>query len=333
MANFSKILQACNVFYNLAVFAKQKPFYMYHGTSSNNLPSILSQGLISNPDKKVWETDEYSSFDIPSRASVGGIYFTKNLRIAIYSANNATKDRSKESRIIIIAEIKPGSLLADEDIISSLAAGVRMPNASPSSMISCHLWSYLHVDPTNSDLISAQNHYIDNSVNVIKEKLEYEGKKLNSNLENRLKNIFEQGFKVALKRQVSHVDKHWYRDSVNTILHDNKVPFEEKIIQPDKGESEKEYNEYLDKITRVLRPLAISEIERSSGLRSGRVSQNVGYSGGNKIIGILKLPPLLSKDNNIEVIYETPGGIPEEVMNELIEQYSQSGYTFEIKRP
>lgn len=302
MSKAIKILQACDQFSRLVVLAKQKPIYMYHGTSSRNLPSILSQGLITDPSKKVWETDEYASFSMPSRASVGGIYFTKNILTAISSASNAVKNKEKENRIIIIAEIKPGSLFADEDAVPSGVAQVRMPNAAPHETFSSYLWAYLHVDPTNSDLISAQDLYINNSIQRIKETLKMNKvEELHPKLERRLKDLFEDGFFIALKRQVSHIDDYDYRRGIDRVLERGQ-----SIEKPNKDEAEREYSEYLDKITRILRNLAISEISREFGLRSGRTGQDVGYSGGNRIVGILKLSPVRSLDYKVEVIYEAP---------------------------
>jgi hypothetical protein len=330
MPKFSKILQACAQFSRLVVLAKQKPIYMYHGTSSKNLPSILSQGLITDPSKKVWETDEYASFSIPSRASVGGIYFTKNIKTAISSANNAIKDKEKENRIIIIAEIKPGSLYADEDLVPSAVSVVRMPEAVPNENISCYLWAYLYVDPTNSDLISAQDLYINNSIQRIKEELKMNKvEELHPKLERRLKDLFEEGFFIALKRQVSHINDYDYRRGIDRVLGRGQ-----SIEKPNKDEAEREYSEYLDRLTRLLRKLAISEISREYGLRSGRIAGDVRYSGGNRIVGILKLSPVKSLDYGVEVIYEAPGGIPEEAFNDFIAQYSeQMTKDFELIRP
>lgn len=330
MSKIVKLLKACEIFSQLVKSAKQKPIYMYHGTSAKNLSSILSQGLITDPNKKVWETDADASFSFPSRASVGGIYFTKNISTAISSASNSTKDKNNEDRIIVIAEIKPGSLFADEDSLPSSIAQVRMPEASPHETFSCYLWAYLHVDPTNSDLISAQDLYINNCIQRIKETLNLnKAEDLHPKLERRLRDLFEEGFQIALKRQVSHIDDYYYRSGIETVLERGQ-----KIDRPNKDEAEREYSEYMDRVTKILRKLAISEISREYGLRSGRVGGDVGYSGGNRIVGILKLSPVRSMDYGVEVIYEAPGGIPDEAFNDFMFQYSETKTKdFELKRP
>jgi len=307
------IIKACNNFYNLTVVAKQASIYMYHGTSIKNLPSILSQGLIANPKQKVWQTDVDASFTRPSRASVGGIYFTKNLLTAISSGGNAAKNNKNEI-IIIIAEIKPGSIFADEDTVPSLISRVKMPDASVHESISCYLWTYLNTDPNNPDLIAAKNLYINNSLYAINQELQNNKfNQLHPKLQERLSQILNDGFSIALQRQVSHVDPYWYKQSIERVL--GKDP---KIEQPNKNESEQKYSEYVNKITRLLRVLAISEISADYGLKSSRIEQNIGYSGGNKIVGIVKI----NRQNNIfEFIYEPPDGIPPEALNDFIEQY------------
>jgi hypothetical protein len=298
--------------------AKQQPIYMYHGTSSRNLSSILSEGLVINPKEKVWETDPYASFHNPSRASIGGIYFTKNLMTAISSSTNAVKDKYNENRIIVIGEIKPGSLMADEDTLPSSISQIRMPDAVPNESISCYLWADINNEPISADLISAKNLYIQTCINRIEEIL---GNKLHENLKNRLIEIFDEGFIIALKRQVSHVDPYWYKNSIERVLGRDK-----KIEQPSKDDAEEEYSNYLNKITRTLRVLAISEISGKNVLRSGRIEHNIKYSGGNKIVGILKLPPPYDKSpyKNIKIIYEPVGGIPQEALDDFINQYTNS---------
>lgn len=317
MKNYS-IINRCNYFYSLVAVAKQQPIYLYHGTSSRNLSSILSQGLVINPKEKVWETDPYASFDHPSRASIGGIYFTKNLMTAISSSMNAVKDRYNENRIIVIGEIKPGSLMADEDTLPSSISKIRMPDAMPNESISCYLWADINNESISADstLISAKNLYIQTCIDRIEEILG-----IHEKLKNRLIEIFDEGFIIALKRQVSHVDPYRYKKSIETVLGKDK-----EIEQPSKDDVEEEYSNYLNKITRILRVLAISEISRKNGLRSGRIEHNIKYSGSNKIVGILKLPPPYDKNpfKNITIIYEPIGGIPEEALDDFRNQYTNS---------
>lgn len=318
MSNIINILNFCNKFYQLAKRAKQKPIYMYHGTSYDNLQSILSQGLISNPINKVWQTDDAASFLFPSRTSVGGIYFTKNILTAISSASNASKGKHSKDGIIVIAEIKPNSLLADEDVLPSSLSQVRMPNAAPHEMISCYLWGYLHVDPTNPDLISAQDLYINICIQRIKESLKInEAQDLHPKLERRLKDLFQNGFNIALARQISHVDDYSYQSGISRVLERNQ-----NVEKPNKSDAEAAYRKYLDQVTKILKTFAISEISREYGLRSGRVDGNIGYYGGNRIVGILKL--FHAPSYKVEVIYEAEGGIPSEAFNHFIEEYSKN---------
>jgi hypothetical protein len=92
---------------------KQQRVIMYHGTSANNLNSILNNGLVPFPKKRVWDTDTYdndSGFDHPSKASIGGIYLTTNLLTATSASTKA-----KGNQLLVVLSIHPYSTVADED--------------------------------------------------------------------------------------------------------------------------------------------------------------------------------------------------------------------------
>lgn len=310
------ILKLCNNFYYLTTFAKQKPVYMYHGTGLKNLQSILSQGLVINPKEKVWGEDPYSSFNFPSRVSVGGTYFTKNLMTAISSSRNANKDK-KNDIIVIMAQLMPGSLLADEDSLPSAISQIRMPDAAPHESISCYLWADLHLDPNNADLLSAKKLYVNNCLDRIDQELEHNrAKKMHPSLKERMSEIFTDGFSIALQRQVSHIDDYHYKRCIETALGRDQF-----INQPSKSESEQKYSEYLDKITRALRILALSEISAPYGIKPARIEHDIGYSGKNKIIAIFRISAAMG-NKEYEIIYQDPEGIPPEAMEDFISQYN-----------
>ena len=94
----------------------RKPAVMYHGTSSSNLRSILKQGIIPDPQEKVWATDPDISPHSFSRASLGGSYWSNNLMTATSASTTSTyQAHFGGSAIMVVAQISEGSAFADED--------------------------------------------------------------------------------------------------------------------------------------------------------------------------------------------------------------------------
>jgi len=89
----------------------------YHGTSSKHLKSILSNGLMVNTKEKSWESDPDSGVFTPDRTSYGGVYLTQSFTLASSSAWRSSV-KFKGHPIIVILELHPRNLVADEDSIS-----------------------------------------------------------------------------------------------------------------------------------------------------------------------------------------------------------------------
>lgn len=313
------------MFYTLA---KQQPIYMYHGTSYRNLSKILSEGLSVSPKNKVWETDPYASFNHPSRASLKGIYFTKNLMTGIQSAGNSNKEDRRGDKIIVIAQIMPGSLYADEDAIS--LAPVRFPDCLPNERMSSYLYiynQYSHLlgdwdrDNLKSDWERSKELYVNACLERIKGDLVSEIK-VHPELEKRLKELLSDGFAVALHRQMSHVDDYTWRSALDTLT--GRKEGAEDAMKPEISLAEEEYKKYQDKLSRVLRVLALSEIGRGEGLRSGMVREKIGFSGGNKIVAIVRLSRSENWSYKVEVVWQGEDGIPEEAKRDFNQQYQQN---------
>lgn len=98
---------------------RAKPQLMYHGTSSKNLRSILKQGLIPDPKKRVWQDDPNaaSTYTQITRRSLKGVYLASNYSTAS-SASLTAAQKSKSERLIVVAQVQPRSGFADEDDIS-----------------------------------------------------------------------------------------------------------------------------------------------------------------------------------------------------------------------
>ena len=99
---------------------------LYHGTSLNNLREILKVGLIPNPKKRVWETDQDESSSRLSRESYGGIYLTNNFMTAKSAATTAGDPKSG---MIVAVRVETKTLIADEDnLIYKLQYGLNAVN-------------------------------------------------------------------------------------------------------------------------------------------------------------------------------------------------------------
>lgn len=93
---------------------------MYHGTTSKNLSSILSEGL-NTQHSLVWSKEKDRE-----KASYGGIYFTSNFMTAYSSANTARRTLGGDSDVIVMAnlELRTPFIIIDEDQLPSPAFGI-----------------------------------------------------------------------------------------------------------------------------------------------------------------------------------------------------------------
>ena len=87
---------------------------MYHGTSLKNLQSIMSQGLIPSPKKRVWQEDPDASSRTMSRKSFEGIYLSDHFMTAKVSATRAS---STTNGLIVVVQVENKTLVLDEDNI------------------------------------------------------------------------------------------------------------------------------------------------------------------------------------------------------------------------
>jgi hypothetical protein len=299
--------------------AEKERSIWYHGTRGKNLQKILSEGLIISPKQKSWQEDPNASLYGASKASLGGIYLTQNLMTARSSAIRG-KDK-KEDMIIVIVEAQPRSFVMDEDNISAT-----VQNADASNYPSAYLIGELYMAnfyKTNEEFVNVRkNEYITEAMYHINKRF-----KISSQIQPHIKQIISDGWIKALNRQASYIPKdEWrscfYRNIPNTI--DNDLRLSRKNMddkeytnyvnslvpqQPNSGIAEKEYAEYVDKLTKALKSSARPINQKDTFNLTARNLDNIGFSGSNKIIGIVAAKP----DHTAQKIY---GQIPEKFIKD-----------------
>lgn len=92
---------------------QQRTEIMYHGTSSNLVPSILKHGLLARPPKKTYDLDTYGA----STASMGGVYVTPIREYAETIAQEAVGTHGGEPAMVTIQYVL-GSGDTDEDSLT-----------------------------------------------------------------------------------------------------------------------------------------------------------------------------------------------------------------------
>jgi hypothetical protein len=252
---------------------------MYHGTDGENLQNVLSQGLIPDPKKKVWETDPRSGFYTPSQATQGGVYLTRNLMTAMsYAGQGSTK-----IDIIVVVQVQTGGLLADEDDIIHI-----LDRELPSHEYSLiHLyagWQALLHNKIDSDFYKKETQEAVNKAQqeFVNECLDWFHRKHKNRMtpqeEQLAREILEQGFFIALTRKASYVEsRSWGWDERLW-----------KTERPESGPAEAAFKGLRDRLTRVLKRLGRPEHIREDAFNpTARIETPIRYTGRNKILAVL----------------------------------------------
>lgn len=256
---------------------------MYHGTSMAYWDSIKKNGLEPFPSEKSWDVDPDASLNTPSRVSFGGVYLTKNIMTATSAAFRVAK-KTNSTRLILVVQVDPRTLLADEDNITFSVKDIRLPGLIVNDYLASQLYISYHLvykNPKVSEL--SKTEFIESRKFIDKARNEYVKKcldglthqfkeKPNAALMRQLRNyLFFTGFEAVLTRTAAFV---------NESYHDKKP---EWLHWPTRHEGEEMYRQYVDRLTSLLRKYANPEAH-DRFMHSSRSLRKIGFTGRNRIV-------------------------------------------------
>lgn len=318
----------------------------YHGTAEHKLPSIISQGLITDPKERTWGEDPDTGFFSPSRASISGVYLAKNLLTAISSSRKAKK--GTEDSIIVICDIQERSLIMDEDDVSQAVqnAAVFEGLISTSEFLIMNIYFSLVNESNPSYVETAKRNYVENSINLLKYKF-IDGK-IHPRQEEVLKKIVEDNWIAALDRQAAHIAKNnpveWKSyffknlssEQQNVISKTREEIYSNQEIQEDEKRdkiteymndlvkypvsieyAESEYQKFLDQLTHTMKNVVSDQ--RNKHNQTARSENTIGFSGSNRIIGIVRI---ISQQKHSDKLVLEYGEIPEDFKDQYTEKVS-----------
>lgn len=287
---------------SLLVEGQQK--IMFHGTSDKFLQSIMKQGIVAEPRKKTWDRDKDKdiNWNRPSLASVGGSYWTSNFMTALGAARNA-KERFGGGRIIVIAQLSLNTSFADEDSIVGTLQG-SMQNAFrdfginvSSTLYFRGYWDALE-DSEKNELINDASQRIHKYFIQSNPHIPFDSNLLK-------KHFFAWLNRVTALTAQNTTDKWEYIRGFERGFRGERSELPTELPSfMSTSQAEREYSEILDKMTRKYKESARDPDYFNQTLR---MTTDIGFSGKNKIICIIKI-----RHNNILLIY---GKIPPEFVS------------------
>ena len=266
--------------------AKKLRDIWYHGTSALYLNDILKNGLITNPEKRSWDTDPDVGFNSFDRTSYGGIYLTKKLGTSISSANRTAR-KSDSNSIIVICYIQPKTLLADEDDV--VTGSLKINDSFQVLAFLYKIYKYgTNYEDNKESYIAIRDNWVKNQLYHFNYML---GDLLTPKLTELLKEFLENDlWNAALTRYVSYInDYDWNRE-----WRDTEAP-----PLPTQKEGEEKFRSSINRLTNLLKRFTIS----NKFITLGRSMQNIGYRGSNRIICIVEMN---KKGNDLKTHYGNP---------------------------
>lgn len=279
----------------------------YHGTSTKYLKDILTNGLVPNPKERSWDVDPDASVSSLDRSSYGGIYVTRNLMTATGSAFR-TANKTNGNRLIVILDLQPKSLIADEDDVAPFFAKYHEQNA----FYYYKLLKYGSEYPEYIRMLKEeQERFARETVKKISELRDIKNEKIQNILH---KLIYNEGFYATVTRIVAYSDSKpgsfydmwtrcWDTDKVNEI-----PPL------PTKQEAENIFRKFVTKLTVLLK-----EIARHRGFAStARSMEPIKFSGSNKIVCIVEFIEDDASSRKFKIHY---GKLPQDFIDQYKTRY------------
>lgn len=285
----------------------------YHGSSSKNLKSILSNGLVPYPKERVWDGERGSGTVLSQHSlsleSYGGIYMTRRLTTA-YSAAINSAHKTKTHPIVVVLSMTPKNLVLDEDTLSNFFISY------PQDILIPHYKTMVYggTQIEKKELHEEQKRFVDKCVSHICNTYNIK----NESLINRLKHLIStEGFPAVVYRSASHAPSYLW----NSAFYDYKEKIPNK---PHIDESEKKYRDFVDKITKTLKFILLKSpstkyndnMKFNPEYIHGRSLEPIRFNGKNKIISIFEFTKseILQFATDVHLKY---GIIP----NDFVSQY------------
>lgn len=276
-----------------------RPEIYYHGTSCNNLQGILKNGLLANPENKIWDTDgtnKRSSISRRSLASLEGSYWTKNILTATSHVQDdgfkIINGKKYYCELIVIAQISPKESLPDEDnvvftidrVMTEAISDIFGTNLPKDKMI-----KFLPFILENKQIIDEITNFI------IEHSHEFFQDKLTSQPPNKslikeliiswMDRIFahslksKDGQKLFLTYLEKIFDNMSQQEAQNLL--NQQIKKYENVSQ-----FESNYSSILDKFTRYYKA---SRLDKTDNLNNIRYPKNLEYNNRSKILAIIEI--------------------------------------------
>lgn len=274
---------------------------MYHGTSSKFLPKIFQMGIIPEPTEGKWKNDDLeqdASAIAHSLRSLKGSYWTDNIMLAYMSARRTVRNQGGDP-MLVIAQIVRQSALADEDNVVGPIQRAYQQSLIPyfgARDVSDTAWSLQGIreaDPKEYKKIASDFAQQLHDILKTSDKMPID--------KNKLLKVFE----ATHERLLGHVDvnKGWTKTSyIDLYDHwlskqmDWKKAIEiarEKVNKNDiptfdKISGERGFTNALDYVSKRYKK---SALQPKDGYGTLRVTEQVGFSGRNKIVAMTIILP------------------------------------------
>jgi len=274
---------------NLVEAKIDSPIVALHGTSSEYVSSILSQGLI--PQKNTgFGSGLGGDMHRRSMDSVGGVYLTTDVTYARTAAAQVTKEMYNP--LFVITSVQPKSFYEDEDnIVGNFERGMKQVTRGGFGPDLKRVFSTYYDVVHDNDLSS----YVSNAILA---NLSQEQKELLSR-NSRAKDLVVEFVEKWTQRVLSHAVtterglEYKFGDILRTkgLDRDRTVDIASDILinLPRQQQAEQEYMRIIEKLTVALKRHAYSPNREGDMFRSFRIDGPIGYRGNNKIIGIVEI--------------------------------------------